>query len=540
MTMRWYPSGATPRGVPVSRRALPRRPVVLFLLVIVALGETGCQSSPCGGCGGGCGPVATTLRGIRETVAYPFRRLSGRTTSNSACCGSEVGTEVAPMPLGTPTIVRPAPSGTTVVPGASETVPPALEAIPSAGPGAPPTSTESTPSQGVKSGNGKASYEASRPGFGDETSPSDSLARSLNTSPAPTNRSAQGSSPSSTNEASPLDNLPPLDLPSEVARADAATATPPPPPAAEHERKPTATPEPVQEPATGLLGGLPAPAPAPAGIPGFRHFAGVESKLAGGSLPSAVGLDWLVERGYKTILDLREGNDISAAFIADADRRGLRYVALPINVKTVDSLHVSRFESEIALADGRPLYFCDTDGTRPGVMWYIHRMTVDKVDAAVARRDAEELGLSDKAFWAAAQAYLDGPKPQPVAVPPASPVKPAPAPAAATPPAPAAAPAPTPPSNAGAVPKSTDAAGTAAPPAAPAPAHAGDAAPTPTPTPHDPDAWKPLMALLVTGLGVPLAYVSRAALPTTFRLRSRASLPAPPPSPRSLPAASGG
>lgn len=545
-TKRWFPSGATPRGVPASRRALPRRPVVLLLLALVALTETGCQSmcSP-------CGPVATGWRGFRDTVSRPFRRMRSAPASG-ACCGSEVGTEVAPLPYGSPAIVTPAPgSSSTVPPGASESLPSALEPIPQASPGPPPASSESTPSQGAKSPNGKASYEAYRPRFGDDTTRPESLARSANPSPAPTNRSAQGSRPSSGAEANPLDNLPPLDLPKDVARGGGPSSP------AEPEKKPAAGPDPV---ADGSLGAPAAPASEVLAAPGIRRFAGVESKLAGGSLPTAAGLDWLVEKGYKTVLDLREGPEMSASFIADVSGRGLRYVALPLNAKSVDAVHVSRFESEIALADSRPLYFCDNDGNRPGVMWYVHRVAVDKVDSEVARRDAEELGLTDPAYWAAAKAYLDARKPQPVTPPAATPPKPAAGAgnAPAPPPAPAAVPSP-----AAATPAPTPAAAKPAP-AAPAPAatpatppapgagkpSAGNDAGAPRdpvaaaesagPSVQDPNAWRPLAAMLVTGFGVPLAYVSRAAIPTTLRALSRASLPAPKTSPRSLPGGSGG
>ncbi|HEV3168433.1 MAG TPA: hypothetical protein VGZ22_30790, partial [Isosphaeraceae bacterium] len=60
----------------------------------------------------------------------------------------------------------------------------------------------------------------------------------------------------------------------------------------------------------------------------------------------------------------------------------------------------------------------------------------------------------------------------------------------------------------------------------------------PVVVPHDPTAWRPFAALLVTGLGVPLAYWGRMSL---FSLGAyvRASLPGPGPSPKSLPPASG-
>src|SRR5262249_51819891 len=67
---------------------------------------------------------------------------------------------------------------------------------------------------------------------------------------------------------------------------------------------------------------------------------------------------------------------------------------------------VRRFTAEIAAADARPLYFFDSDGTRSGALWYIRRITTDRVDQQVARREAEELGLADQAYWTAVTKYV--------------------------------------------------------------------------------------------------------------------------------------
>ncbi len=58
-------------------------------------------------------------------------------------------------------------------------------------------------------------------------------------------------------------------------------------------------------------------------------------------------------------------------------------------------------------ADNHPLYFFDTDGTRAGLLWYVHRLTFDKVDAQLATREAEELGLTQKSAWVDATRLLD-------------------------------------------------------------------------------------------------------------------------------------
>ena len=84
---------------------------------------------------------------------------------------------------------------------------------------------------------------------------------------------------------------------------------------------------------------IPAPDPAASASvgPGLARFVAVDLKLAGGSTPSAAGLDWLVEKGYRTVLDLRQSSEVPANFIADVTNRGLRYVALPIGVKSIDA-----------------------------------------------------------------------------------------------------------------------------------------------------------------------------------------------------------
>jgi protein tyrosine phosphatase (PTP) superfamily phosphohydrolase (DUF442 family) len=340
---------------------------------------------------------------------------------------------------------------------------------------------------------------------------------------------------------SPLDNLPPLTLPADPQRSTppvapdanalprAATELPTssntPAPGASTAPAPVAA---VNFSATSAKAEPADPAPAPlenaaalSVAPGIKHFQGLEPNLAGGSLPAAAGLDWLLEKGYKTILDLREPGPDQAAFIAEVTKRGLRYLPLPIAVASFDAEHVSRFNAEIDQPDARPLYFFDNEGDRAGAMWYIRRITVEKVkvDAKTAVQEAKALGMSDQHIWLAATGYLDR-------LSNVAPSGGTAAEAAAVPAGPA----------------------TIEPPKAPAPetsrprsaAAAAAVEPASTESPRDPAAWKPLAAMLVTTLGVPLAYWAPSAFSALGGLgRARASLPAPGRSPRSLPGASG-
>lgn len=489
-TMRWFQAGVSPRGIPAFRRPKRRHPVILLALIVVVLGQTGCQSGFFGSCGGPCG----RLRNLSERAFRPFRPAA-------SCCNGDLGVLVSPgLQYGTPAVVSPGMSISPVSPlspgatssPATESLPSQLEPIPSAAP-APAPSNGETPTQGAKASTGKANYEAYKPNNRDR------LNQSLNKSSEPTTRSAQGSA-LSLGDPNPLDNLPPLDIPSQPSRMD---STPPVTPAAGRSVLKPLEPAPAAETLADLAAKAATRAPGELTVvPGIRRFAGVEAKVSGGSLPTAAGLDWLAAKGYKTILDLREESEISASFIADVARRGMRYVALPIGTKTVDSDHVRSFLFELSLADARPLYFFDAEGARAGAMWFIRRVTVDQVDPQVARRDAEELGLAEDALWIAAKAYVDDAKPVPRV-----PTKPANKPETPSP-----------------SPKDSGA-------NAPRPASAG---PSPAavdlegpPDPRDPSAWKPIAALVVTGLSVPLAYVSRASLPTSLLSKARASLPGP-------------
>src|SRR5262249_39196816 len=141
---------------------------------------------------------------------------------------------------------------------------------------------------------------------------------------------------------------------------------------------------------------------------GLAHFVAVDLKLAGGSAPSSAGLKWLFEKGYRTLLDLRESSEVPSSFIAEVTKHGLRYVALPIGPNTIDRDHVARFNFELAAPEARPLFFFDSQGDRAGALWYIRRIENDRIDSQLAKREAGELGLKDNAYWLASDRYIAG------------------------------------------------------------------------------------------------------------------------------------
>jgi protein tyrosine phosphatase (PTP) superfamily phosphohydrolase (DUF442 family) len=519
---------------------------------------------------GPCGFISRTT----SRIMRPFRN-----NGSDPCCGSEVVSGGC-IPSGVPMESAGAPIVAPAIPGAvtppnvlpSDT-PSNLEALPKAAPGPEPSGAIRRPTSAT-GGKFPSNYETLRPDTRSIRSRSDNLAHTLISTPVPAARSAQDSARGTAMQTaetdggdSVLDHLPPLDLPGD---ASGRNVTPPVAPAA--ERKPQ-TPAPASDHLSGRSSGgsdqtgaglsLPAPdaGPAPGGTPGIARFVAVDLKLAGGSAPSVSGLDWLAEKGYKTLVDLRESSETNVAFIAEATQRGLRYIALPANAKTIDRAQLARFNFELSLGDARPLYFFDTSGNRAGTLWYVRRITVDRVDSQIARREAEELGLSNQEYWLAATTYLErleGPRPQVSNAAGAS----APIdsektgkPAVQESQTPATRANPTIPGAAvdpAKKPAQTQAtlvpASTASPPQGkPSPQVSQNPLPTvpdppsapPPPTasgPDDPTAWHPYAAMLITGLTFPLAYRSRSAISALVE-RSLASLPAPARRSRALPRA---
>jgi protein tyrosine phosphatase (PTP) superfamily phosphohydrolase (DUF442 family) len=567
-SLEWFRIGRAARGMPPRARARHGRRVALGFLACMTLLQAGCQSGPLGNCS-----LFSPCGFFGRATGRVFRGGGGN--GGGGCCGGSSIIGEAPVEYGAPAgVVVPGSSAPTYsMPGSTpSTVPSAdapleLDAIPKGRTGTTPSGTGGAASNMAPSRSG---YNVTRvPGSVPVTQSGNAASRTVISSPAQPARASQDAVASSAgwDDRDPLDHLPPLDLPGEVTRS---AATPPSAPAVDRQSASTDRTRDASAPrrdSSALETSLdskqqpaenPEPAPSASGGPGLNHFLSVDLKLAGGSLPSSAGLTWLAQKGYRTLVDLRESSEVPPAFIADVTQRGLRYVALPTSAKNLDRDQVTRFNFEVGLGEARPLYFFDADGTRAGALWYIRRMTVDKADQAVARREAEELGLAQGTLWQSASNYVAAQSnPNPAARASATPATKVPStdPKAAlrakdaafalasstlvekdsrenSTPAPSAD-----------KPASFDTTALAAPPPS-ATVGIASSIPSPIDTPAksgpfaDSASWQTFAAALITTLSMPLAYLGRTYAPVIVA-RTWASLPAMGPRPRSLPGESG-
>jgi len=416
-------AGSPVDGTPALRRRASRgiRPLAIAGLALATIGLVGCHSGPCGGgpCGGaGRGLASGFTNGVRS-VGDTVRKTTGKIFHHKKsapagdCCGGSaveggVVSEGYPAEgaVGSGTYLPgPVPSPPAGA-GAGESQPTILDPAPPLGSSLKNKSSSVGPSSLKDLGNKQSAIVRKRSIQSDSPGRGQNLARAA-LAPS-TDRSADGEKGVST-RSTLLDNVPPVDLDEEITRRGNASAVPL---EAELINSPVAEVPAISTSSKetefpSIRAGLQTPL-----APGLKHFASVKPNINGGSLPTTDGLDFLKEHGTKTLIDLRDANDVDRSFMEQAKTRGLHHISLPVDVNGLDAATVTRFGEEVNRSEGQPVYFFDRDGTRAGMIWYVHRLTVDKVDAQLASHEAEELGLTDKTAWIAAAKYLDSIKPE--------------------------------------------------------------------------------------------------------------------------------
>ena len=542
MTKRTLVDGPQGRA-PKPRSGFRSMSLALIALALCGLSQAGCRSDGCSTCGlgnkinNGLQAVGDSVRSVGAGVGSLFHHKKFCGGGADCGCGGEVieGGVVVDQgfPIAPGGMTVPAP-GTIIPAPAIESEPTQLQAIPG--------SQQANPTSGSVSPTTKPS--ASRPVMSGaaRSGLSPSFARSG--TPARKGSDAEPAAYSASKPVKPskedsgvaelLENIAPVDLPSEFTRKAVATPNPAPNSLGTPSTSPT-MPAAAEKISAVDGSSIVLPPISSFQAPGMARYASIAPSIAGGSAPSIEGLEWLKEKGCRTLIDLRRGTEVDPNFVDAVYDRGMVYISLPIMAKRLDSSRLARFDELVSRSENRPLYFCDTDGSRSALIWYIHQRVVGQEDPQAALGKAEELGLG-AAEIKLAEDYLATQKPRAKAAssrvamatpptvdsPPALPTAQPLAPSTPADPAPLALPdAPSPP---------------IAPVAAPAPhteptpgmlpgEHKPQASTEPKPDYRDPAAWKPVAALVLTGIGVPLAFWSRTMLSEFRHDRKRASLP---------------
>jgi tyrosine-protein phosphatase SIW14 len=154
------------------------------------------------------------------------------------------------------------------------------------------------------------------------------------------------------------------------------------------------------------------PAFAGSSVQGIRNFYQVNDRVYRGAQPTSEGFKYLAKIGVKTILDLREDDERSAAEKQVVTALGMQYVNVPMTGLTPPT------EAQTAkilallenLTTGAVFVHCKRGADRTGAVIAAYRIDHDRWDNARALKEALSDGMSF--FQFPRQSYIRGFRPR--------------------------------------------------------------------------------------------------------------------------------
>jgi hypothetical protein len=136
----------------------------------------------------------------------------------------------------------------------------------------------------------------------------------------------------------------------------------------------------------------------------------VKYGVASGRRPTLDGFDALQRAGFRTLVYLHAPQADLPPVRSIAAQRRLELITLEVTPENLPQV-IEQFNALVADATRHPMYVCDDDGLRAGLLWYLHFRTVEVLNDDAARIRARSLGLVESGdlatpFLIAVQRYL--------------------------------------------------------------------------------------------------------------------------------------
>lgn len=144
-------------------------------------------------------------------------------------------------------------------------------------------------------------------------------------------------------------------------------------------------------------------------VDGIRNYTKVDTTIgcAGATDPRAMAA--LKERGYKSILNLREATEEGALIPESkiaAEAVGLVFIHVPFKSSAPDDAVADEFLKIVGNTSHQPLFINCGTANRVGAMWLIKRMVIDKWPQDKAVEEAKAIGLTSAALETFALDYV--------------------------------------------------------------------------------------------------------------------------------------
>jgi len=98
----------------------------------------------------------------------------------------------------------------------------------------------------------------------------------------------------------------------------------------------------------------------------MRNAIAYDDRITIGSVPTSEDMEQLADHGYRTIVDLRSGDEKMGGYVEIlAEARGIRPVSIPITRTEITYGRVARFYEAVFLELPGPIYAFSRNGRRP-------------------------------------------------------------------------------------------------------------------------------------------------------------------------------
>ena len=144
-------------------------------------------------------------------------------------------------------------------------------------------------------------------------------------------------------------------------------------------------------------------------LDGVRNFTVVDATVACAGATEIRAVPALKERGYKSIVNLRQASEPGANIDetrAAVTSAGLKFIHLPFNVSAPDELVVDAFLKAVTDPANQPVFINCGSANRVGGLWLTKRMLVDGWDEVKALEEAKLIGLSSEPLQKFALSYV--------------------------------------------------------------------------------------------------------------------------------------
>lgn len=144
---------------------------------------------------------------------------------------------------------------------------------------------------------------------------------------------------------------------------------------------------------------------------GIEDFTTVKEGVAAGLRPTLEGLDWLAEKGYKTVLYLRRSSDDDTTDKRQVEKRLMQFSSLEVKPEELNQAFIDNFNAMIGKTEHRPTFIYARDGNISAAVWYIHLRTAEFLTHDEAKLRIARLGFKDETneYYKAALKYFEKP-----------------------------------------------------------------------------------------------------------------------------------